>query len=263
MLRLSWSPDGQYLVSAHAMNGGGPTAQIIERDGWKQDKDFVGHRKAVTCVRFNSNILQRTPPGNSKPQRYCCCAIGSRDRSLSVWLTSLKRPLFVIQELFESSVLDISWSVNGLILMACSWDGTVACIQFNDDELGKRLTPADKNALYERLYGKSIESNWSQMSASQMIIEDPEVLAAREQLAVKKQQQNATINSNLEKRVEGIGIVATPIKKSISIPQVPSTPDTIIPPVQKQIETRRPDGKRRITPMFLVAPPTPIKDTLK
>lgn len=50
VLRLSWSPDGQYLVSAHAMNGGGPTAQIIERDGWKQDKDFVGHRKAVTCV---------------------------------------------------------------------------------------------------------------------------------------------------------------------------------------------------------------------
>lgn len=50
VLRLSWSPDGQYLVSAHAMNGGGPTAQIIDRDGWKCDKDFVGHRKAVTCV---------------------------------------------------------------------------------------------------------------------------------------------------------------------------------------------------------------------
>lgn len=32
------------------MNGGGPTAQIIEREGWKCNKDFVGHRKAVTCV---------------------------------------------------------------------------------------------------------------------------------------------------------------------------------------------------------------------
>lgn len=50
ILRLSWSPDGLYLVSAHAMNGGGPTAQIIEREGFKCDKDFVGHRKAVTCV---------------------------------------------------------------------------------------------------------------------------------------------------------------------------------------------------------------------
>lgn len=50
VLRLSWSPDGQYLVSAHAMNNSGPTAQIIERDGWKTNMDFVGHRKAVTVV---------------------------------------------------------------------------------------------------------------------------------------------------------------------------------------------------------------------
>ena len=50
ILRPSWSPDGTYLVSAHAMNNGGPTAQIIERDGWNTDKDFVGHRKAITCV---------------------------------------------------------------------------------------------------------------------------------------------------------------------------------------------------------------------
>jgi hypothetical protein len=57
---MGWSPDGQYLVSAHAMNGGGPTAQIIERDGWVTDKDFVGHRKAITCVvRFLNFLVLR------------------------------------------------------------------------------------------------------------------------------------------------------------------------------------------------------------
>ncbi|TUS57735.1 Protein HIRA [Bagarius yarrelli] len=74
VLRLSWSPDGQYLVSAHAMNNSGPTAQIIERDGWKTNMDFVGHRKAVTVV-----------------------------------LTSLKRPLVVIHDLFDKSIMDITW----------------------------------------------------------------------------------------------------------------------------------------------------------
>lgn len=54
VLRLSWSPDGQYLVSAHAMNNSGPTAQIVERDGWKTNMDFVGHRKAVTVVVSDS-----------------------------------------------------------------------------------------------------------------------------------------------------------------------------------------------------------------
>ena len=46
------------------MNGGGPTAQIIEREGWKTDKDFVGHRKAITCVvrsTFTRVVLKQTP----------------------------------------------------------------------------------------------------------------------------------------------------------------------------------------------------------
>lgn len=57
VLRLSWSPDGSYLVSAHAMNNRGPTAQIVEREGWSTNMDFVGHRKAVTCVVSYSKIL--------------------------------------------------------------------------------------------------------------------------------------------------------------------------------------------------------------
>ena len=50
VLRISWSPDGHYVVSAHAMNNSGPVAKILERDGWKMKMDFVGHRKAITCV---------------------------------------------------------------------------------------------------------------------------------------------------------------------------------------------------------------------
>ena len=38
------------------MNSGGPVAKIIERNGWKSKMDFVGHRKAVTCVV--SDILE-------------------------------------------------------------------------------------------------------------------------------------------------------------------------------------------------------------
>nr|XP_045374018.1 protein HIRA [Camelus bactrianus] len=113
VLRLSWSPDGHYLVSAHAMNNSGPTAQIIEREGWKTNMDFVGHRKAVTVVKFNPKIFKKKQKNGSsaKPScPYCCCAVGSKDRSLSVWLTCLKRPLVVIHELFDKSIMDISWS---------------------------------------------------------------------------------------------------------------------------------------------------------
>ena len=36
------------------MNNMGPTAQIISRTGWSTDMDFVGHRKAVSCVVSSS-----------------------------------------------------------------------------------------------------------------------------------------------------------------------------------------------------------------
>lgn len=47
-------------VSAHAMNNMGPTAQIISRGDWKTDIDFVGHRKAVTCVVSPNIFLSRS-----------------------------------------------------------------------------------------------------------------------------------------------------------------------------------------------------------
>lgn len=43
------------------MNNMGPTAQILTRAGWSTDMDFVGHRKAVTCVvcsNFTFCVLQ-------------------------------------------------------------------------------------------------------------------------------------------------------------------------------------------------------------
>ena len=69
-----------------------------------------------------------------------CCAIGSRDRSISVWLTSLKRPLVVIHDLFEDSILDLTWDSKGQILMATSWDGTIAVIEFRLDEIGEQMS---------------------------------------------------------------------------------------------------------------------------
>ena len=42
-------------------------------------------------------------------------ALGSRDRSFSIWSTDLKRPLIVINDVFDQSVLDLSWSRDGKV----------------------------------------------------------------------------------------------------------------------------------------------------
>uniref|UniRef100_A0A1X7TL21 Protein HIRA n=1 Tax=Amphimedon queenslandica TaxID=400682 RepID=A0A1X7TL21_AMPQE len=91
VLRLSWSPDGRFIVSAHSLNNDGPSSRIIDRTTWNTEMDFVGHRKAIEVVQFNPHLFEREKGGDS----HGCLAIGSRDRSLSVWLTSYKRPLVV------------------------------------------------------------------------------------------------------------------------------------------------------------------------
>ncbi|XP_058062558.1 protein HIRA homolog [Anopheles bellator] len=251
ILRLSWSPDGQYLVSAHAMNGGGPTAQIIERDGWKCDKDFVGHRKAVTCVRFHNSILKRMAPKTNKLQQYCCLAVGARDRSLSIWLTALQRPLVVIHDLFQDSILDLSWSHDGYTLLACSGDGHIACLQFTAQELGTPLSEEDKNILYQRMYGKNANFDLAVQAEKEMIVENsdflnvsksnpvPPTLAPQQPQGAKKDETKTSNYAAIPGTIQSQN--AVPIKSSSSVHT----------PILKQIETKTADGKRRITPIFI------------
>ncbi|XP_062896977.1 protein HIRA isoform X3 [Mobula hypostoma] len=241
VLRLSWSPDGHYLVSAHAMNNSGPTAQIIERDGWKTNMDFVGHRKAVTVVKFNPKIFKKKPRNGSsnKPScPYCCCAVGSKDRSLSVWLTCLKRPLVVIHELFDKSIMDISWTLTGLGLLVCSMDGTVAFLDFSQEELGDPLTEEEKNMIHQKTYGKSLAITTEQQ-LSTTIIENPEMLKYQEQQKQLQEQKNALASREL---------MAPKLPNMLNGESLEDIRKNLL---KKQIETRTADGRRRITPFCI------------
>ncbi|KAG9262018.1 protein HIRA [Astyanax mexicanus] len=242
VLRLSWSPDGQYLVSAHAMNNSGPTAQIIERDGWKTNMDFVGHRKAVTVVKFNPKIFKKKQRNGSAPKPscpYCCCAVGSKDRSLSVWLTSLKRPLVVIHDLFDKSIMDITWTLNGLGMLVCSMDGTVAFLDFSQDELGDPLNEEEKNAIHQNIYGKSLAITMdTQLSST--IIENPEMLKYQQErraAPTSSGAQGASLENQTPKLTNVVnGESLEDIRKNL---------------LKKQVETRTADGRRRITPLCI------------
>ncbi|XP_020793310.1 protein HIRA isoform X1 [Boleophthalmus pectinirostris] len=243
VLRLSWSPDGQYLVSAHAMNNSGPTAQIVERDGWKTNMDFVGHRKAVTVVKFNPKIFKKKQKNGSAPKPscpYCCCAVGSKDRSLSVWLTSLKRPLVVIHDLFDKSIMDISWTLSGLGMLVCSMDGTVAYLDFSLDELGDPLSEDEKNTIHQNIYGKSLAITNTEAQLSTTIIENPEML---------KYQQERNQNQDQTRTQPGTNQNSAP--KLSSVVNGESLEDIRKNLLKKQVETRTADGRRRITPLCI------------
>ncbi|XP_063820846.1 protein HIRA [Pseudophryne corroboree] len=242
VLRLSWSPDGHYLVSAHAMNNSGPTAQIIERDGWKTNMDFVGHRKAVTVVKFNPKIFKKKQKNGSSSKAscpYCCCAVGSKDRSLSVWLTCLKRPLVVIHDLFDKSIMDISWTLNGLGILVCSMDGSVAYLDFSQDELGDPLSEEEKNNIHQSTYGKSLAIT-TEPQLPNTIIENPEMLKFQQ-----RQQPHQDVEHGAAAHRDA------PAPKVASMVNGESLEDIRKNLLKKQVETRTADGRRRITPLCI------------
>ena len=228
MLRLDWSPDGRYIVSAHSLNNDGPTAHIIDRNDWKTGMDFVGHRKAVEVVRFNPNFFSK---GTSSS--YGCIAIGSRDRSLSVWLTHLKRPLVVIHDLFTNSILDLTWSRDGYSLMGCSLDGTVVFMRFSDKELGTHLAKDAVDELFLELYGSKRFRKGTGDGA--LLIEDPAMLklhSLSESTPLRQVQPSATLPTTATtEQCTGAAVI------------------------QQQKETKTKEGKRRITPVMLTSQP--------
>ncbi|KAM3826357.1 protein HIRA isoform 2-T2 [Vipera latastei] len=256
VLRISWSPDGHYLVSAHAMNNSGPTAQIIERDGWKTNMDFVGHRKAVTVVKFNPKIFKKKQKNGSSTKAscpYCCCAVGSKDRSLSVWLTCLKRPLVVIHELFDKSIMDISWTLNGLGILVCSMDGSVAFLDFSQDELGDPLSEEEKSNIHQSTYGKSL-AIMTEAHLSTAIIENPEMLK------YQQRQQQAEKKNEALRDGAGLGVAVT-APKVASMVNGESLEDIRKNLLKKQVETRTADGRRRITPLCIAQLDTGVNAT--
>uniref|UniRef100_A0A673VDI8 Protein HIRA n=1 Tax=Suricata suricatta TaxID=37032 RepID=A0A673VDI8_SURSU len=252
VLRLSWSPDGHYLVSAHAMNNSGPTAQIIEREGWKTNMDFVGHRKAVTVVKFNPKIFKKKQKNGSsaKPScPYCCCAVGSKDRSLSVWLTCLKRPLVVIHELFDKSIMDISWTLNGLGILVCSMDGSVAFLDFSQDELGDPLSEEEKSRIHQSTYGKSL-AIMTEAQLSTAVIENPEMLKYQ-----RRQQQQQLDQKSASARETSSATSVAGVVNGESLEDIRKNL------LKKQVETRTADGRRRITPLCIAQLDTGVNAT--
>ena len=68
------------------------------------------------------------------------CALGSQDNCVSIWYTAKAKSLAVTQNIFNYAILDMSWSTDGLSLFLSSYDGTVACLVFDDREFGTPLT---------------------------------------------------------------------------------------------------------------------------
>ncbi|KAL6202500.1 hypothetical protein ACLB2K_026208 [Fragaria x ananassa] len=278
--RLGWSPCGHFITTTHGFQKPRHSAPVLERGEWSATFDFLGHNAPIIVVKFNHSMFMRkftnaqegktasagwtngaSKTGGKEPQPYNVIAIGSQDRTITVWTTASPRPLFVAKHFFTQSVVDLSWSPDGYSLFACSLDGSVATFHFEVKELGHRLSDGELDELKRNRYGdvRGRQANLAE-SPAQLLLE----AASAKQAASKKVSLDVQQNYTLEKTSAHVGVATKAseshlddMKKSggaaaDSLNKV-SMATRISGPV-KQREYRRPDGRKRITPEAVGVP---------
>ncbi|KAJ2604315.1 HIR complex subunit, partial [Coemansia sp. RSA 1804] len=304
--RPSWSPDGDCVAAANAVNGKVPVAAVVSRDKWASDLSFVGHHAAIEAVRFNPRVFNvpvpHPPPsaaaaaagsasdtgdGSSLPSNdkastvaASICAAGGQDRGVTVWLTSQSVPIVAATDLFAGNLLDLAWhtpsapasqnekdgskhSAVVAFLAACSFDGTVAVLEFTADELGYPVPVEEQEAMLAKngwVRGRANSDNEGEdygggdgldrgpSKRPRPIAESVAQLQLEEQGSVLCKVPE---ESRIAQLMDGAGgsamVMPAQSAPSATAVETHSTPAPQIMPVP----VRTKDGKKRVTPLFV------------
>lgn len=141
--RCSWSPDGNHIAAANAVNGPVSSVAIIERSRWDSEINLVGHEGPTEVCMFSPRLFHTKKPTengatNGQPASSLVTVIASagQDRTLSIWNTNTSRPVVILQDLASKSISDLAWTPDGQTLFAVSLDGSIVTAKFETGELG-------------------------------------------------------------------------------------------------------------------------------
>ncbi|KAI4212310.1 MAG: hypothetical protein LQ351_005023 [Letrouitia transgressa] len=156
--RCSWSPDGNHIAAANAVNGPVSSVAIINRGSWDGDIHLIGHEGPVEACAFSPRLFSKIPtskqPVDSKGQPHSnlvtVIACAGQDKALSVWITSNPRPLVITQDMALKSISDLAWSPDGRNLFVTSLDGSIICVSFEPGELGYEVSLEETEKTLEK-----------------------------------------------------------------------------------------------------------------
>lgn len=146
--RCSWSPDGNHIAAANAVNGPVSSVAIINRGSWDGDIHLIGHEGPVEVCAFSPRLFAKQPLSKTDqdgkpppvPHFVTVIACAGQDKALSVWITSNPRPLVITQDLAIKSISDLAWTPDGKTLFVTSLDGTILAVVFERTELGHEVS---------------------------------------------------------------------------------------------------------------------------
>ncbi|OAJ38567.1 hypothetical protein BDEG_22475 [Batrachochytrium dendrobatidis JEL423] len=246
--RLSWGPDGTVIAATNGESGSVCVAPLIQRQDWKSEDFFVGHKAAVEVA------VSATTYREVKIMVY---QFGRQiiPVPLQIFLNWLST-LFLI---YHGKTLD------GYGLLGCSYDGTVVYLEFNLAEFGRSLNANETDFVLGR-YGKRRAKHVIPESTTQLDLEAQ--LESLEHTVTEAPTPVGRIADLMAGAHQGFpntsGSTAavdvndsTPqmaLAESISSTQAMSLGDSQ-PPASStllaQTISRTKDGKKRIQPIFI------------
>ncbi|KPM43255.1 Protein HIR1 [Neonectria ditissima] len=158
--RCSWSPDGNHIAAANAVNGPVSSVAIIERSRWDSEINLIGHEAPTEVCMFSPRLFHTVQPDKDDTtnanggQLVTVIASAGQDKTLSIWNTNTSRPVVVLQDLAGKSISDLAWTPDGQTLFAASLDGSIVVVKFGEGELGWVAQPEENDKALQK-YGVS------------------------------------------------------------------------------------------------------------
>lgn len=158
--RCSWSPDGNHIAAANAVNGPVSSVAIIERTRWDSEINLIGHEAPTEVCIFSPRLFHTVKPDDNATtngndgQLVTVIATAGQDKTLSIWNTNTSRPVVILQDLSGKSISDLSWTPDGQTLFASSLDGGIVVVKFDEGELGW-VAQTEENVKALQKYGAS------------------------------------------------------------------------------------------------------------
>lgn len=270
--RCSWSPDGNHIAAANAVNGPVSSVAIVNRGGWDSEINLIGHEGPVEVCTFSPRLFSKTEfdpkaldqYGNNKQGLVTVIACAGQDKSLSIWNTSSSRPLLICQHMAGKSISDLAWSPDGLSLFVASLDGTIIAAHFNKGELGyiAPLTENEKalNKFGGNRKGAGVVEDVASIHLEEISRADERQKTEGKMSALMGGSGPALANNGNLSSTPMTGVInAAPTtngKQPDTQPQAPADPNAEKLDALKQRVTITKEGKKRVAPLLVSASST-------
>ncbi|RMD42362.1 hypothetical protein DV735_g2769, partial [Chaetothyriales sp. CBS 134920] len=266
--RCSWSPDGQLIAAANAVNGPVSAITIINRGQWDGDTTLIGHEGPVEVCAFAPRLYgskpadRPVPEGQPLPPTTTVVACGGADKCLSIWTTSSPRPLIVQQDVALKPLADLAWSPDGMTLFAVALDGTILTVMFEPGELGYPR-PIEENDRALTKFGTTRRGQGFPETTDALLLEEMskagESKAAQGRMgALMGDGPPSQTNGSSSPAINGTATTANGTANSrsgaatpnASASQAAATEQAKLEKMKSRIEITK-DGKKRIRPLLV------------